>query len=172
MGQDRPEDGVEHRIVEYRIAQYELEQGALEIQYIEEFFGEFPRKKTATEIVQRLKGRGHLILLAMAPLRAAVTPEEAANTVILDETGEKNLKIETVEAEETDFEETVFALGRIAEIPERHAVLSSRIAGRVTGLEAQEGDTVKADQVLVRVESRNPMELVIRVVNPQRANLS
>jgi GNAT superfamily N-acetyltransferase len=54
--------------VEYRISQYELEQGALEIQYIEEFFGEFPRKKTATEIVRRLTGRGHLILLATAPL--------------------------------------------------------------------------------------------------------
>jgi GNAT superfamily N-acetyltransferase len=54
--------------VEYRIAQYDLEQGALEIQYIEEFFGEFPRKKTAAEIVRRLDGRGHLILLAMAPL--------------------------------------------------------------------------------------------------------
>ena len=41
--------------VEYHISQYELEQGALEIQYIEEFFGEFPRKKTASEIVQRLR---------------------------------------------------------------------------------------------------------------------
>jgi hypothetical protein len=54
--------------VEYQISQYELEQGALEIQYIEEYFGEFPRKKTATEIVRRLKGRAHLILLANAPL--------------------------------------------------------------------------------------------------------
>jgi GNAT superfamily N-acetyltransferase len=54
--------------VEYRISQYELEQGALEIQYIEEFFGEFGRKKTATEIVRRLAGRAHLILLATAPL--------------------------------------------------------------------------------------------------------
>jgi len=68
MGQDRPEDGVEHHIVEYRIAQYELEQGALEIQYIEEFFGEFPRKKTAREIVARLKDREFLILMAEAPL--------------------------------------------------------------------------------------------------------
>ena len=33
--------------MEYHITQYDLEQGALEIQYIEEFFGEFPRKKTA-----------------------------------------------------------------------------------------------------------------------------
>ena len=52
----------------YHITQYELEQGALEIQYIEEYFGEFPRKKTAAEIVRRLQGRAHLILLANAPL--------------------------------------------------------------------------------------------------------
>jgi GNAT superfamily N-acetyltransferase len=54
--------------VEYHITQYDLEQGALEIQYIEEFFGEFPRKKNAAEIVRRLTGRSHLILLATAPL--------------------------------------------------------------------------------------------------------
>src|SRR6187431_1360407 len=54
--------------VEYHITQYDLEQGALEIQYIEEYFGEFERKKTAAEIVRRLAGRAHLILLANAPL--------------------------------------------------------------------------------------------------------
>ena len=54
--------------LEYHIQQYDLEQGALEIQYIEEFFGEFPRKKLASEIVRRLSGRLHLILLATAPL--------------------------------------------------------------------------------------------------------
>src|SRR5256885_10381361 len=54
--------------VEYHIKHYDLEQGALEIQYIEEYFGEFPRKKTATEIVRRLEGRAHIILLATAPL--------------------------------------------------------------------------------------------------------
>jgi len=54
--------------VEYHITQYELEQGALEIQYIEDFFGEFPRKKTAAEIVRRLQDRSHLILFATAPL--------------------------------------------------------------------------------------------------------
>src|SRR4051812_13430914 len=35
---------------------------------MEEFFGEFPRKKTAAEIVRRLQDRAHLILLATAPL--------------------------------------------------------------------------------------------------------
>src|SRR5205814_3399178 len=65
------------RAVEYHITQYDLEQGALEIQYIEEFFGEFPRKKTAAEIVRRLSGRAHLILLANAPLpddRGTIVP--------------------------------------------------------------------------------------------------
>jgi GNAT superfamily N-acetyltransferase len=62
--------------VEYHITQYDLEQGALEIQYIEEFFGEFPRKKMATEIVRRLQGRAHLILLASAPL-----PDDAGAVV-------------------------------------------------------------------------------------------
>ena len=50
--------------MEYHITHYDLEQGALEIQYMEEFFGEFPRKKSATEIVRRLSARAHLILLA------------------------------------------------------------------------------------------------------------
>ena len=54
--------------MEHHITQYELEQGALEIQYIEEYFGEFPRKKTAAEIVERLEKRTHLILIASAPL--------------------------------------------------------------------------------------------------------
>jgi GNAT superfamily N-acetyltransferase len=54
--------------VEYAIKQYPLESGALEIQYIEEFFGEFPRKKTAREIVDRLRDREFLILITEAPL--------------------------------------------------------------------------------------------------------
>jgi GNAT superfamily N-acetyltransferase len=54
--------------VEYLIKQYPLEQGSLEIQYLEEYFGEFPRKKAAAEIVRRLEGREHLLLMAEAPL--------------------------------------------------------------------------------------------------------
>ena len=54
--------------MEYLITQYDLEPGALEIQYIEEYFGEFPRKKTAAEIVARLAQRAHSIMLASAPL--------------------------------------------------------------------------------------------------------
>jgi GNAT superfamily N-acetyltransferase len=54
--------------VRHVIKQYALEQGALEIQYIEEFFGEFPRKKTAAEIVERLEDREHLIHMIEAAL--------------------------------------------------------------------------------------------------------
>jgi GNAT superfamily N-acetyltransferase len=54
--------------MEYLIKQYPVDTGALEIQYIEEFFGEFPRRKTAAEIEERLRDREALILMAEAPL--------------------------------------------------------------------------------------------------------
>ena len=54
--------------MEYRITQYPLEQGALEIEYIEEFFGEYQRRKTSAEIVGRLRERDHLILMATSAL--------------------------------------------------------------------------------------------------------
>jgi hypothetical protein len=82
--------------VEYLITQYELEQGALEIQYIEEYFGEFPRKKTAAEIVARLQGRTHLILLANAALPddpTTVVPVafKVAHEIVLDEKDDPKL---------------------------------------------------------------------------------
>lgn len=54
--------------MDYRIKQYPLQQGALEIQYIEEFFLDFPRKKSASEVIRRLSDRDHQILMAEAPL--------------------------------------------------------------------------------------------------------
>ena len=53
---------------EYRIREYPLQQGALEIAYIEEFFNEFPKRKTAADIESRLKGREMQILMAEVPL--------------------------------------------------------------------------------------------------------
>lgn len=53
---------------EYQIRQYSLDQGALEIQYIEEYFLDFPRKKLAPEVIARLSDRDHQILMAEAPL--------------------------------------------------------------------------------------------------------
>ena len=52
----------------YAIREYSLQQGALEIAYIEEFFSEFPKRKTAREIEQRLDGRAFQILMAEAEL--------------------------------------------------------------------------------------------------------
>ena len=40
----------------YAIREYPLQQGALEIAYIEEYFNDFPTRKSATEIVDRLTG--------------------------------------------------------------------------------------------------------------------
>ena len=62
--------------VEYLIKQYGLQQGALESQYIEEYFLDFPRKKTAAEVVARLGNRDHQILMAETPL-----PEEPSSVI-------------------------------------------------------------------------------------------
>ena len=52
--------------MEHRIRQYRLEQGALEVEYMEGMFTEFGGGKKAVEIMKRLEGREHLILLSMA----------------------------------------------------------------------------------------------------------
>ncbi|MGB0154552.1 MAG: efflux RND transporter periplasmic adaptor subunit [Verrucomicrobiales bacterium] len=86
----------------------------------------------------------------------AIDPDRIANTIILDETGVKNLRIQTEMVEERDFETTVFAVGRIEEKPENRAVVSSRISGRIVELKAFVGDDVKKGDVIARVESRQP----------------
>lgn len=50
------------------IREYPLHQGALEIAYIEEYFNDFPKRKTAAEIIRRLEGRQSQILMAEAPV--------------------------------------------------------------------------------------------------------
>lgn len=77
-------------------------------------------------------------------------------TVILTEQGVKNLGIETVTVEESDFEEVAFALGHVETIPDRTGSVSSRISGRLAELRVSVGDTVSADQVVAAVESRQP----------------
>ncbi|HXG54606.1 MAG TPA: hypothetical protein VNJ03_04440 [Vicinamibacterales bacterium] len=61
---------------EHLLKQYGLQQGALEIQYIEDYFLDFPRKKSAGDVIQRLRNRDHQILMAEAPL-----PEEPGTFV-------------------------------------------------------------------------------------------
>jgi GNAT superfamily N-acetyltransferase len=85
--------------------QYPLEQGALEIEYIEEFFGEYERRKTAEEIVGRLRDRHHLILMATAPL-----PEDPSTVLPVSykvaheiRTNEDNSKLADLVARLRDF---------------------------------------------------------------------
>ncbi len=102
-----------------------------------------------------------MALSAVSPMPApaaedALDPERIANTVILDEAGVRNLRIETVMVEERDFERTIFAVGRVEEIPGNQFSVSSRISGRAVEVNAFVGDTVSEGEVLVRVESRQP----------------
>lgn len=92
----------------------------------------------------------------MTSAHAASEQKRNANTVVLDETGVKNLRIETAEVEETAFEQTIFALGRIGVLPGKRAIVSSRIPGRAFSVLALPHQEVKAGDELLWVESRQP----------------
>ncbi len=94
--------------------------------------------------------------LALLVTAQGADPQRTANTVVLDETGVKNLRIETIDVEETDFEETIFSLGRIEAIPANRSGVSSRIPGRIVELTVALGDSVEAGQAVARLESRQP----------------
>ncbi len=99
----------------------------------------------------------YLIILGIGPIGAAEeTGGGSANTVVLNETGVKNLRIETVLVEEADFEESVFALGRIDVYPGRRAAISSRIPGRALEVFAKHDHPIKKGDVALIVESRQP----------------
>ncbi|MGJ8724616.1 MAG: efflux RND transporter periplasmic adaptor subunit [Roseibacillus sp.] len=91
-------------------------------------------------------------------LQAEEAPDSSrvTNTIILTEQAVQNLGIETVIVEEENFETTVFAIGRLEEIPSRRSVLSSRIPGRVVSIDVYEGDQVQEGQALAQIESRQP----------------
>lgn len=93
-----------------------------------------------------------VLLADLSFLQAA----ENTNTIVLDENGVKNLRIETVEAAETDFETTAFALGITEAMPEKRSTLSSRISGRVAETNLQVGTYVTKGEKLVLIESRQP----------------
>lgn len=82
--------------------------------------------------------------------------KRAANTVVLDETGVRNLRIETIEVEETAFEETIFALGGIDVLPGKKAIVSSRIPGRVFSVLALPTQEVDEGDEVAWIESRQP----------------
>ncbi len=94
------------------------------------------------------------LLLLTLPVSGLAQGGARPDLTILDPYAVKNLRIQLEEVEERVFETSVFAIGRIEEIPANRYVISSRIAGRVTQLQVFEGDYVKTGQVLATVESR------------------
>lgn len=89
-------------------------------------------------------------------ISAIFAQDRQKDTVILDANGVKNLRLETVMVEERTFETTVFAIGRVEEVPGNQHSVSSRIPGRAVEVNAFIGDRVKKGQVLAKVESRQP----------------
>lgn len=105
-----------------------------------------------------MKSLSLALLLAVASTAGAAETiaKRAQNTVVLDETGVKNLRIETVEVEETAFEETVFSLGHLEVLPGKKAVVSSRIEGRAFSVLVVPHTEVDAGAEVAWVESRQP----------------
>lgn len=97
-----------------------------------------------------------LLVVASTAGAAETMAKRAQNTVVLDETGVKNLRIETVEVEETTFEETVFSLGHLEVLPGKKAVVSSRIEGRAFSVIVVPHTEVDAGAEVAWVESRQP----------------
>jgi multidrug efflux pump subunit AcrA (membrane-fusion protein) len=107
--------------------------------------------------MMRIQSTVLLLFLASAGLGSAADEDKAAQlarTVVLDEIGVKNLRIETVAAEETSFDETVFALGRLEVLPGKKGVVSSRVAGRAQSVIALPDMQCDLGDELVWVESR------------------
>lgn len=96
-----------------------------------------------------------LALLSLAALRAA-EPERADNLIILDAAGVANLQLDYAEAEETTFEETLFALGALEVLPGKKAVVSSRIPGRAYSVLVIPHQEVDAGAEVAWIESRQP----------------
>lgn len=94
------------------------------------------------------------LLPRLAP--AAADPAKAANTVILDEASAAAAGIVTETSEEAEFEETVFALGKIAVLPGNSAIVSSRIPGRVKTVLARPHVAVAQGDEMLWIESRQP----------------
>lgn len=95
-----------------------------------------------------------VFLLFGVSLVAEETPKK--DLIILDEAGVKNLRLETSEALESDFEQTVLALGRIEVFPGKRQVISSRIPGRALKVNVKPDQIVKPGDELVVLESRQP----------------
>ncbi len=99
-----------------------------------------------------------LCLFLTAACAVASAQTKRPETIILEEIAVKNLRLETVEVLETEFEETVFALGRIEVLPGKSAIVSTRVPGRVLSVSVERDHLVEKGAEVVRIESRQPGE--------------
>jgi len=141
----------------YVIREYPLQQGALEIAYIEEFFNEFPTRKTAQQIEQRLEDREYQILMAEAPL-----PDDPSTVVPVSYRVSHELKADETDADLVDL---VGRLHETVDFSERRVLynwlgatrLDWRGQGQFRALtEEQEVWAVTAgyDEVVVKTKNR------------------
>lgn len=94
--------------------------------------------------------------------------------IILDDIAVSHLQIESVEAEETTFEETIFALGHIEVLPGSKAIVSSRIPGRAFSVLVVPHQEIDAGAEVAWIESRQPGDPppVIKLEAPIRGLVS
>ncbi len=82
--------------------------------------------------------------------------EEMDKLISLNAFKIKSAGITITDLSKNNFETTLFAIGSIQTIPDRHTVISSRIAGRVVSKPPIVGDYIKTGQTVLQVESRQP----------------
>jgi len=122
------------------------------------------RRRVARSVGDRLerrrsKGRGLWwwgVLLALVGLPIGLRGADAVSSapIVLDAATIENLRLETAVVERREFEQTVFALGRIRVAPGHMAYVSSRVAGRALRVDAHVDARVEAGEDLVLLESR------------------
>ena len=149
--------------MEHIIRQYTLEPGALEAQYIEEYFTEFKKKKTADEIIERLRDREHLILLSMA------ADDDGALIPVAYKIGHE------VRAQETNIKlsELVAELRDVVEFPNRR-IFYSWIGGTRAEWRGQGRYRALTEQQEEWAHAQGFQELVVKTKNkfyPMRATL-
>ncbi len=87
-----------------------------------------------------------------APEATAASAGSASRISVSDRQRE-NLGLRLEEAELRPIETTLPVIGEIAALPDRTGAVTSRIAGRVSWVGAAEGDSVRAGQPVVEIES-------------------
>ena len=103
-----------------------------------------------------MKAVGWFTLITFLAIRWGYAATPDVDRVILDPVSVENLGIETAPVFRSDFEEIIFALGRMRCIPAQRAIVSSRISGRIVEINFVEGERIGKGDIAVSIESRQP----------------